>query len=518
MATLKTPVGRIAFPMVTGLWAGWLAVVGGLTACSPPDLPAAPTATAPSEPPVKLVFIHHSCGENWLADSNGGLGRALAENNFFVSDTNYGWGPDQIGDRTDIGDWPQWFTGPRSRAYTQALYRESGQHCAYTRTAEDPGGENRIVLFKSCFPNSALEGEPTDAPARGEGLTVANAKAIYNELLGYFATQPERLFVVVTAPPLQDPAHARNASALNRWLVEDWLADYPVGNVVVFDFHHVLTDPKNHHRFHNGKIEYACQAGKGTLYYAEGGDDHPTSAGNRKATEEFVSLLNHWYGQWEQRRPKAPSTGQPAAMAPPPDSRDLADGASRQAAPVLSPESDSQTQPGAASASMDGFESGTQAWAAFLDTEKETRLTFVADRSVKHGGAASLRIEYDLAPESWAACGRVPDRPQDWSHAKGLTLFVHAEKPGVAFAVVAYGGNSAESLLHFECACVTTQAAVDGWQRFDIPWSRFAPPEWQGTSEKYHPRSAMGVAVALHSATARETGRLWLDDVGFLQP
>jgi hypothetical protein len=44
----------------------------------------------PPEEPVRLIFIHHSCGSNWLSDSNGGLGIALRDNNYFVSDTNYG--------------------------------------------------------------------------------------------------------------------------------------------------------------------------------------------------------------------------------------------------------------------------------------------------------------------------------------------------------------------------------------------------------------------------------------------
>lgn len=65
--------------------------------------------TAPPSSTVNLVFIHHSTGENWLNDDNGGLGLALLDNNYFVSDTNYGWGPDSIGDRTDIGNWWEWF-------------------------------------------------------------------------------------------------------------------------------------------------------------------------------------------------------------------------------------------------------------------------------------------------------------------------------------------------------------------------------------------------------------------------
>jgi len=46
----------------------------------------------------------------------------------------------------------------------QALFSENGRHSSYTRTLSDPGGENSIVMFKSSFPNSALEGNPNDPP------------------------------------------------------------------------------------------------------------------------------------------------------------------------------------------------------------------------------------------------------------------------------------------------------------------------------------------------------------------
>ena len=115
-------------------------------------------ASAPPTEAVKLIFIHHSTGQNWLADGNGGLGQELGENNYFVSDTNYGWGPDAIGDRTDIGNWWEWFRGPESGSYLSALYNESGQHSSYSRSSTDPGGENQVIMFKSCFPNSQLGG------------------------------------------------------------------------------------------------------------------------------------------------------------------------------------------------------------------------------------------------------------------------------------------------------------------------------------------------------------------------
>ena len=36
----------------------------------------------PPTTPVKLMFIHHSTGENWLSDDNGRLGIALRDNNY----------------------------------------------------------------------------------------------------------------------------------------------------------------------------------------------------------------------------------------------------------------------------------------------------------------------------------------------------------------------------------------------------------------------------------------------------
>ncbi len=311
------------------------------TLTAEPSLPAPTGALNPNPPesPVKLIFIHHSSGGNWLADpaengSGGDLGRALMENNYFVSATNYGWGPDAIGDRTDIGNWWEWFRSDNSAVYLQALYSESGTNFgdfgSWPRLAADPGGENEIVLFKSCFPNSALGGQPADGPqaaenplqgqdSTSEAHTVANAKAIYVSLLDYFAAHPDKLFVAVTAPPLYaadtSPEQAANARAFNRWLAEDWLKGYAQANVAVFDFYNVLTSnggnietndlgspAGNHHRFRDGAIEYIVDQGGNASAYAVEGDSHPTAAGNQKATAEFVPLLNIYYHRWRDSR------------------------------------------------------------------------------------------------------------------------------------------------------------------------------------------------------------------------
>lgn len=286
-----------------------------------------PRPTKPTKT-VKLIFIHHSTGQNWLADDNGGLGIALKNNNYFVSDTNYGWGPDGIGNNTDTGNWWTWFRGPKSNTYTHALYNEFGQNSSYTRRSLDPDSskENEVVMFKSCFPNSAIDGKPTDSakkgsnPLRGNSgpLTVANVKGIYNDILTYFAAHQEKLFVLIVPPPLAESAtnsaQAANARAVADWLVSKWLANYPHKNVAVFDFYNVLTSNGgsadkndlgqsggNHHRWWNGRVQHSKTASGNFLVYPTG-DSHPSRAGNRKATAEFVPLLNYYYHRWADSR------------------------------------------------------------------------------------------------------------------------------------------------------------------------------------------------------------------------
>jgi len=299
------------------------------------------TLIDPSPPaePVRLIFIHHSTGENWLSDYNGGLGPELRDNNYYVSDTNYGWGPNSIGDQTDIGHWWLWFRGPDSNEYMNALYAESDQHCYYSRLSESPGGDNEIVMFKSCFPNSALQGDPNDPvppiasnPLRSQGSgseyhTVANAKGIYIDLLEYFRNHQEKLFIVITAPPLSNAEYSGNARAFNQWLVNDWLDGYPYSNVFVFDFYNVLTtnggspnvndlglSTGNHHRLWSGAIQHSVDGdpSHNVLAYLTG-DDHPSQAGNLKATGEFVTLLNVAYHLWKEEPPVPPTVDNVAA-------------------------------------------------------------------------------------------------------------------------------------------------------------------------------------------------------------
>jgi parallel beta-helix repeat protein len=245
-----------------------------------------------SEPPVnttRIVFIHHSCGSNWLATGNGNLGANLNANNYYVSDTNYGWDAqpnDNLGDHTDTGDWDLWFNDVK-----MPYVYNTTSHSAYTtNTMPNPGGENEIIMFKSCYPLSEV------------GSSINDEKAIYNDLKPYFAAHQDKLFVLITPPGETTVSSYLLTRELCQWLVNKetgWLSDYPGNNVFVFDFYCVLSETDSHHRVVDGVVEYVYAASYDGISPYHNGDDHPNAAGNQKATAEFLPLLNRAYNQWK---------------------------------------------------------------------------------------------------------------------------------------------------------------------------------------------------------------------------
>jgi hypothetical protein len=254
--------------------------------------------------PLRLLFIHHSCGGQWLAPigpdrgehciyesaaNGGGLREQLTAAGYEVHEASYG---SQIGDKTDIFDWP-----PKFRDQMQQILDCDRQDSLYSDVRR-----NEIVMFKSCFPNSLFigPGQPPGQP-QGPELTVENAKAAYRELLPLFEKHPDTVFIAISAPPLVlEPsplykvlakrllgrpsvkASGPYARQFNDWLKDPndgWLKSYRGTNVVVFDLYDILTD---------GGTSNFLQYGSGT----SATDNHPSAEGNRKATEAFVPFLN----------------------------------------------------------------------------------------------------------------------------------------------------------------------------------------------------------------------------------
>jgi hypothetical protein len=455
--------------------------------------------TSPPTQPVKLIFIHHSTGENWLTDGYGNLGQALGENNYFVSDTNYGWGPDAIGDRTDIPNWTEWFASENTPTYMEALFNESEQHASYTRMLSDPGGENEIIMFKSCFPNSALEGSPNDPAGTYEELTVGGAKYVYNRILPYFASRPDKLFIVITAPPLSDSTYAENARAFNQWLVNDWLNEnnYTLNNVAVFDFYNILTSDDAHHRISGGQIEHIT-TNKNTLHYPSG-DDHPSERGSQKATEEFVPMLNYFYNRW-----KADAPLQPAPE------------------PVSTPQAESQPEANPAqplvSSLIADFESLTPYINAYRDDTSSSSISCAPSSEVGGESSTSLKIQFDVTPGAWATCVLSFESAQDWSSANGLSFRVRADKAGIPYDVNIYTGENETRETYLDSAS-SPEDAVNGWADVIIPWGEFHRADWEADAGTVFakPNQIREIAIGFNGLdSANNVGTLWVDNVSLI--
>ena len=256
--------------------------------------------------PTNLLFIHHSCGGQLLADpgqtvggsrdsgerciyashtNGGGLRARLEAAGYRVNEASYG---SIVGEDTDICHWHVKFTTQMDRILV--TQRQD--------TTLPDGESNAIAMFKSCYPNNRFIGHGSDPGDPDDcELTLANAKAAYRSLLPLFGEHPDVLFVSFTAPPLAEykPEGWRAtikswfsdedlggdlAREFNTWLVdreEGWLAAYDLPNVAVFDHYDVLTD--------GGVTNYSAYPTR------DGRDSHPSSEGNNKSANAFMLFL-----------------------------------------------------------------------------------------------------------------------------------------------------------------------------------------------------------------------------------
>ena len=267
-----------------------------------------PIVNAGSEPSLTqsatdddLIFIHHSCGSNWLSNS---LHDALLAKDYIDerNDITYGTDlppdsgrPDSLastpGDRTDMNHWIRWFND-----YLEGVKAHG---------AAD--GYNKIIMFKSCYPASDISSDGTEpgdpfsgsktltnykAVYRhpdGPGSTYLNDSTIYKPLEDIFAENPDVLFIPVTAPPLHygatNDTNAHRARSFNNWLKYEWLASYNaahpgLNNVAVFDWFDVLAYPDNH-ASHPNRLQQD--------YGGASGNSHPNSTANSHSTDVFAS-------------------------------------------------------------------------------------------------------------------------------------------------------------------------------------------------------------------------------------
>ncbi len=318
-----------------------------------------------NDPPTtvqNILFIHHSCGSNWM---NSGLVDSLEDSNnpatqgmYSFHDAEYGshlgQGSYSPGGYTDFRDWYYKFLLDYDREGNLVdMLNCDDQNTIYTDTTE----VNNIIMVKSCYPNSKVDSDTTfpndiglwldtDYPSgsfdytnfynentgivdgwSGTGGTMGRLKATFTALLDILRQHPETMFIYVAAPALTyasysapydpetgSPVLALNTHLFNKWLIDEWLDNYEDDwgnqNIFIFDWYHYHTysdDPTN--------PNYYIDLGVDSDYlwtlrsdYSNGGDNHPNQTANEVLTDYFIhDFINQAYNTWKGNGLDAPS-------------------------------------------------------------------------------------------------------------------------------------------------------------------------------------------------------------------
>jgi len=219
---------------------------------------------------TNVVFLHHSVGRNLI--DQGQVRPRLAAVGFRFWDHDYNWeglvGPDGTrvgysylvpGDNTDPDGLARLFAQPVHRWPINAF---SGLM------------QHEVIAFKSCFPASDITSDKQ----------LTEYKAYYWAIRDVMDRHPDRVFIVVTPPPLNPaattPAAAARARAFADWLRSDaYLDGHP--NVFTFDLFDLLAE----------RDASAPDFNMLRAVYREGDDSHPNRVANETIGPLFVDFI-----------------------------------------------------------------------------------------------------------------------------------------------------------------------------------------------------------------------------------
>ncbi len=224
---------------------------------------------------TNLFFLHHSTGNGMIVQGSMRAHIAAYNADNATSYTFWDHGYNGEGLRNPAGVWTN-----TSYSIPDDNTDPDGLHALWTtnnsaRTSIMANHE--VIAFKSCFPASAI----------GDNATLEQYKTWYREMRNYFDAHPERLFVVMSTPPLHqlstDTTEADNARAFADWLKS---AEYLAGhtNVICFDLFDALAQADDGSPTRNMlRYEYEMSHGDG--------DSHPNALANQTVGPVFADFL-----------------------------------------------------------------------------------------------------------------------------------------------------------------------------------------------------------------------------------
>jgi len=433
---------------------------------------------------TRVIFLHHSCGENLI--NQGGVREGLTALGYEFYDHGYNGDGLRLADGSYTGtnfDVPGDNTDPDGFAaiFAQPLHDPPDNTFSHLMQYD-------VIAFKSCFPVSNI----------ADDYQLNEYKSYYLSIRDRMDQYPDKVFIIVTQPPQvpvnSDPAEAARARAFVNWLQSD---EYLAGrsNVFVFDFFGYLAGDDNFLRPEYRLDEY---------------DAHPNERANRAIGPLFVSFIDQAVRVARAGGLRPTPTAPPTAQAVQP---------SPSVAPTVPPAESTQPPPPVAppvGGAIDDFESTAGHW----ETDAETGSTVECgpDADMAHGGEAALRIHYDIAPGGWVDCGRYFESVQDWSEGAGVSLSLRGEGTARWVTLMLFAGDP-DAPTPFEVDIEIVSDDAQGWREVGFPWTSFERAEWADEAglTELDPARVTGFGFSLGADEGSSEGVLWIDDL-YLSP
>lgn len=225
------------------------------------------TARSTTPKKARIVFLHHSTGEciwnsgvaDWFDRYNASHGTQYKiSERAFPKDAPYGW------NNYPYDYWNIWVRHAGDKPF-------NGEP-----TLEMLTKDFDVIVFKHCFPVSAIESDSGSPDVTSDDKRIQNYKLQYEALRTKLRSFPKTKFIVWTGAALveseTDEASARRAMAFFDWVRKNW--DQPGDNIFLWDFRSLETDAGLYM-----KPEFAS------------GDSHPNEAFSRRVAPMFCTRL-----------------------------------------------------------------------------------------------------------------------------------------------------------------------------------------------------------------------------------
>ncbi|MFZ5905839.1 MAG: Ig-like domain-containing protein [Nitrospirota bacterium] len=240
------------------------------------------TGSSAGPPPASLTnlfFLHHSTGDGLVVQ--GDMRSVIASYNsahgtlFEFWDHGYNWD----GLRNPSGE----FTGtnydiPGDNTDPDGLYDLwTSSEAEHVNARNQILNNHEVIAFKSCFPASAIP----------DAETLTQYQAWYLAMRDFFDTRPDRLFIVMSTPPLHrlatNATEAAHARTFADWLCSDaYLSGHP--NVRCFNLFDYLAQG-NDGSPHANMLRYDYEGDHSDS------DSHPNTAANQTVGPVFAEFL-----------------------------------------------------------------------------------------------------------------------------------------------------------------------------------------------------------------------------------